>query len=198
MQFHLFTKFSSMEQHIIMVTLRRTAKAPTTRDCEALKGAYDSLRTANEQLQTFEREICFLKTAKMLYFPSQCETSDPDHLLRHKRSGFVDQLLSDSEWLQRVTCNGLLESVDNLARELERISASKTKFDCIQGTLRRCINELSRPYPRDLNILDLPGELLLDIFEIVEDFDFNDLFAYKTPGRADIQNTRLVCRRFVT
>ncbi|KAK4154570.1 hypothetical protein C8A00DRAFT_42643 [Chaetomidium leptoderma] len=178
-----------------MAPLRPAAKAPTAQNFEVLKTAHDGLRTANEQLQGLEREICRLMTVKMIYFPSQCESSD--RLQRHEQGDFGDQLLFEPEWLRWAAHNGLFESVDNLGRELEKISTSKTKLDSIQGALRCCINELSRPYLRDLNILDLPDELLLEIFELVEDFDFDSRFLYYDgPGRKDIKNTRLVCRRF--
>ncbi|KAK0646014.1 hypothetical protein B0T16DRAFT_412418 [Cercophora newfieldiana] len=56
---------------------------------------------------------------------------------------------------------------------------------------------------RKLHILDLPDELLLGIFEIVEDFEFElpkhpdtSSISYRPDGRRDIQHTRLVCRRF--
>ncbi|KAH6623439.1 hypothetical protein F5144DRAFT_539596 [Chaetomium tenue] len=59
------------------------------------------------------------------------------------------------------------------------------------------INQLSHPYPKSSKVLDLPDELLLGIFEHVENFDFNAQVVQRhEPGMVDIQNVRLVCRRF--
>ncbi|EAQ86788.1 predicted protein [Chaetomium globosum CBS 148.51] len=60
--------------------------------------------------------------------------------------------------------------------------------------------ELSRPYPQNLTILDLPNELLLEIFDhfIVLDSEF-PLRGWDCPcgeGFESLVNTRLVCRRF--
>ncbi|RYP11877.1 hypothetical protein DL767_011280 [Monosporascus sp. MG133] len=178
-----------------MVPLRPAAKAPTAEDCEVLKTAYDGLRTANEQLQDMERETCRLMAVKMALFPDQSGTSY--RFQQYERKGFGDQELFESEWWKWATHNGLPKSVDNLDRELEKVNASKTKFEGIHNALRCCINELSRPYLRSLNILDLPDEILLNIFELAEDLDFDSPFLYYVDaGRKDIKNIRLVCRRF--
>ncbi|KAH6613517.1 hypothetical protein F5144DRAFT_596792 [Chaetomium tenue] len=57
--------------------------------------------------------------------------------------------------------------------------------------------ELSRPYPRNLTILDLPNELLLEIFDhftlFCSEFPFR---GWNYPRHKDLVNIRLVCRRF--
>jgi hypothetical protein len=175
-----------------MVQLRLQAKGLTADDYGVLETAYGGLRTANEQLQDLEGEICRLMAAKMMWFPNQSGS-----LHRYKCEGFGDQNPFTSQWWKWATRNGLFESVANLDRELEKVNASKTKFEGIQNALRRCIDKLSRPHLRSLNILDLPDEILLKIFELVEDLDFDSPFVYYGgTGRKDIANTRLVCRQF--
>jgi hypothetical protein len=159
-----------------MAQPRPAANALTPQGLELLKIAHDGLRNVNEQLQGLKSEIYRLTAAKIIYYPSEPLS---DRLEGHEH-GNRDQRL-----------------FDNSSRELDEVSTTKAKLDSIQGTLRHGINELSRPYLRDLNVLDLPDELLLDIFELVEGFDPNPPFAYDhDSGREDIQNTRLVCRRF--
>ncbi|RYP10690.1 hypothetical protein DL764_000480 [Monosporascus ibericus] len=178
-----------------MAPLHSAAKAPTAGNCEVLKTAYDGLRTVNEQLRDAERETSRLMTAKMLRFPNQSGSLNRFH--QYQREGFGNRKPFESEWWKWATRNGLFESVDNLDRELEKVNASKTKFEGIHNALRCCIGKLSRPYLRSLNILDLPDEILLGIFELAEDFDFDCPFLYYGgAGRKDIQNARLVCRRF--
>ncbi|EER39389.1 conserved hypothetical protein [Histoplasma capsulatum H143] len=178
-----------------MALHRAIVNEPTAREHEVLKIAYDGLRITEEQLQDVEREICRLMSAKMTWFPEQSSSSRHFHQKWDK--GFGDGDLLQSEWWKWAANNGLFESVDNLDRELEKANASKTKFEGVQSALRCCINSLSRPYLRNLNILDLPNEILLKIFEFVEDMlDFPFPFPFYRQGTKDIKNTRLVCWRF--
>jgi hypothetical protein len=181
----------------MMAAHRSAAKAASAGDCEVLETAYSSLRSANEQLQHAEREFCRLMTVKMTRFSNQSETSEPSDLLalrKYELGGFGDQGTVDLDWSRWAAGAGIFESVDNLDHELEKMNASKTTFGGIQSALRCCINKLSRPYLGNLSILDLPDEILLEIFEHVENFDLNNpLLYYSDPGRKDIKNTRLVC-----
>lgn len=178
-----------------MAPHRSAAKEPTAKEYEVFKTAYDGLRTTNEQLQDVEREICRLMAVKMTWFPDS--SGSQYRLQQYERHGFGDRGLFESEWREWATRNGLLESVDNLDRELEKVNASKTKFAGVQSALRCCINRLSRPHLRNLSILDLPDEILLNIFEFVEDLNFDSPFLYYIhASKKDIKNTRLVCRRF--
>lgn len=167
------------------------AKAPSAQNLELLKTVYDTLRSTDEQLRSSDHEIYHLKRAKMVYFSGQCESSD--RLQRHEARVFEGQHVFDPKWSQRATDTGLFESVDNLNRQLEKFNAIKAQVDSIYRDLRHDTNVLSRPYLRHLNILDLPDELLLDIFELVES---SLVFSPEFSTRKDIQNTRLVCRRF--
>lgn len=59
-------------------------------------------------------------------------------------------------------------------------------FDGIHTALRTSINALSRPYLRDLTVLDFPDEILLMIFELVEKRDINLVFpSFSMSGRRD-------------
>ncbi|EDN07297.1 hypothetical protein I7I51_03437 [Histoplasma capsulatum] len=178
-----------------MALHRAIVNEPTAREHEVLKIAYDGLRITEEQLQDVEREICRLMSAKMMWFPEQSSLSRDFH--QKWDEGFGDGDLPPSEWWKWAAHNGLFESVDNLDRELEKANASKAKFEGVQSALRCCINNLSRPYLRNLNILDLPNEILLKVFEFVEDkFEFPLLLPFYRQGTKDIKNIRLVCWRF--
>ncbi|EGX93591.1 hypothetical protein CCM_04966 [Cordyceps militaris CM01] len=162
-----------------------------------LKTAYEDLRTTNEQLEDLEREICRLIVAKITWFPDQSRSlhRPPQYI----SEAFQDQNLMTAQWLEWAACNDLLESAANLDRELEKANASKTIFEGLQNALRRRIDKLSRPTLRSLNILDLPNEMLLRIFELVEEFVPHlaySAYYYGGAGRKAIANTRLVCRQF--
>ncbi|KXX76214.1 hypothetical protein MMYC01_205528 [Madurella mycetomatis] len=178
-----------------MVPPPHIAKTTNAGEYEALKTAYDDLRTTNELLQDAEREICRLMTVKMWWFPDQ---SGPQYSSQqYKRKGFGFRDLFESRWWDWASENGLLESVDNVDRRLEKANASKMELTGIQDALRCGINELSRPSLRSLSILDLPDEILLQIFEMVEDpTPYLPSLCYFGPGRQDIKSARLVCRRF--
>ncbi|ATY65018.1 hypothetical protein A9K55_003843 [Cordyceps militaris] len=165
-------------------------------ECDGvLKTAYEGLRTTNEQLQDLEREIYRLIVAKMTWFPDQSRSQH--RLPQYTYAAFGGGNPLTPQWLEWAACNGLLESAANLDRELEKANASKTIFEGLQNALRRRIDKLSRPTLRSLNILFLPDEILLGIFELVEDFDFRLAHVYcYGAGRMDIANIRLVCRQF--
>jgi len=172
-------------------------KPSTAGGRNALAAAYRSLRVIDEQLQETNREICRLMAVKVAHFGAQPEVSK--QFRKYQLESFEDSShMLDSEWWAWATRNGLLESEGNLDRELEKTKASKIKFEGIWSDLRSCIDELSRPYLRNLNILDLPDDILLLIFEYVENLNFDLPSLYYPPdnGRKDIKNTRLVCRRF--
>ncbi len=101
-----------------------------------------------------------------------------------------------------------------LEREMEweledtELDAVCARYDALteeHSALRATIDELSRPFLRRLSILDLPDEILLLIFDLVECFDLawvenqdpqSSSSHYFGPGREDIKAARLVCRRF--
>jgi hypothetical protein len=120
--------------------------------------------------------------------------------MQYEREGFGGRKEFEEEWWENLNRSDLLNSAENLDRKLEALNASKTELEGTQSALRHIINTLSRPHLRNLNILDLPDEILLEIFEHVEDLKFHppysELLYYVDEGREDIRNTRLVCRRF--
>lgn len=182
----------------MMAAHRPAANAASARDCEALETAYNSLRSANEQLQHAERRFCLLMAIQIIHFSNKPELEPSDLAALQKYvAGFGD--FDSDDWREWEAGAGVFESVDDLDRELEKINASKTAIWGIQSSLRFRINELSRPYLRKLSILDLPDEILLEIFEHVENFDLDGgplPYSYNDRGRKDIKNTRLVCQRF--
>lgn len=63
--------------------------------------------------------------------------------------------------------------------------------------LRQIITIISRPSLRRLHINELPDEMLVQIFEHVEDWEMSETsFSSDAEGARDIQNARLVCKRF--
>ncbi|KAK4103236.1 hypothetical protein N658DRAFT_305749 [Parathielavia hyrcaniae] len=160
-----------------------------------LENSHRVLRTANEQLRVVEHEICFLKAAKRAFFKGHTDSA----LDSLDRKVFETEKLTPikpywSDWVHRAHQTGLLDSLDNLDSSLERQRALKTEYEAVQNTLRCAINEQSRLYLRNLSILDFPDEILLGIFELLEP-PCNPIIGY-CGNRADIKNTRLVCRRF--
>lgn len=172
----LSADFLQFGRHLRMASYPPAEKASTAGDSGVLATTCHGLRVANEQLREVNREICRLTVARMMYFPSGSEL--PDRLLdreyeKYKRESFGDCDIFVSEWWKRATRNCLLESVGNLDRELEKTKTSRTGFESIQSALRCHIDKLSRPYLRNLSLLDLPDEILLMILERVENLDFD-------------------------
>ncbi|KAJ4291419.1 hypothetical protein N0V88_006012 [Collariella sp. IMI 366227] len=164
-------------------------------DCKALEHAYNKLQFINEELRYVERELCRLSTFSAVFNLNKSKQSS--NWREHALGGFGNQDPWCSDWWQRAMHFGFHESGDKLDRELEKMNASKTKLMPLQSGLRARINRLSRPHLGNLNILDLPDEILLEIFELVEGFDLDHSYpGYFGASRNDIKNSRLVCRRF--
>jgi len=177
-------------------------KALTPEDSEILKTGYDGLRAASEQLQSTNLDIYRLMSVKMLHAVDSDQANSLHAILKqHERAAFGDQ---DPSQLKRDQPNwyarnrGVVDSLEFIDQELERATASKAKVESAQAALRCCINRLSRPYLRSLNLLDLPDEILLEIFEHLEDRFLECIerypHCYWTPSR-DIKALRLTCRR---
>ncbi|KAM7190063.1 hypothetical protein V8F20_009896 [Naviculisporaceae sp. PSN 640] len=90
------------------------------------------------------------------------------------------------------------DSVESVFREIDKAASAKEQALDAQSTLRQSIRELCRPFLRSLTIMDLPDEVLLDIFEELEGFtpDHRRWNFISRPGVNAIKNVRLVCRRF--
>ncbi|KAI0508767.1 hypothetical protein F5B22DRAFT_383194 [Xylaria bambusicola] len=89
-----------------------------------------------------------------------------------------------------------------LLHQLDRgLAHLKSNIDNYRLCVRTCIDELGRGTVQPLNILDLPNELLILIFNFLRCHDRLDGYRhYNSPiyvrPSSDIQNTRLTCRRF--
>lgn len=170
-------------------------------DGDILKRRYDSLRIRDKVLHIHEREIFRLLTAKTVWFPAEADgpgqPGSIHHLEEYERKGFGNQSPYESEWWQRATHRHLFNAEDNLNREMERIISQKTSLEATRDRIRHALGALSRVFLRSLSIMDLPDEILLGIFRLVEDIDW-ELHAEIClhVDRKDIKNVRLVCRRF--
>ena len=173
-----------------------------------LDAAYDRLRIASQRLRDDRIEYCRLKTLEYIVYP-KLQKDFPLAFDRYRREGFGDQIPSESEWWSvhhdRLT---FLRDGDRkliwfkLFEEVRYLENSREDFEVMHYKARNLINELSRPYLRNLTILDLPNELLQEVFKHVEyrtipDFPFRD---WDSPAgkvyTTDMKNARLVCRRF--
>jgi hypothetical protein len=183
----------------MMVPHCLSAEVLTVAARKDLEAAYHRLRTASEQLEDVESEICRLLAARIIFFPNASSLRSGYEALMDQHRGFGDHGPSGpnwSGWWQRATHTGLLgRSVDNLDRELKRLRALRTKSERIQSDIRCDIHQQSHPYLRKLNILDFPHEMLLSIFELAELAGVG-VFCVSNWNRADMRNIRLVCRRF--
>jgi hypothetical protein len=164
-----------------------------------LEAAYKFLRIVNKRFGDEMLEFFRLNTVKHTYFPTYPTVFEvPEALVWYSRRGFGNQIPSESEWWAKYHSPGTSPCEQKLNVDLARVAASALNFEDIRSKTQNRINELSRPYLRDLGILDLPNEVLLGIFDL-EDFTFSDTVYDLCPvriGFEDIKNARLVCRRF--
>ena len=200
--FHL-THSSSIDNFIgasiKMAPLRPVSRASTAEERELLQWAYKQLRDLDRKLQNVEDDLSILLTIKEMYYPCQSQASSPSGLGKHQSGRSRDLDTRDKRWW-RWAASASKEDVD---LKLEELTASKTQLEESHSEIRSIINDLSRPFLGNLNILDLPDELLLAIFEFVEGIDLTWtvrpapwLNADDFRQVRDIKNTRLVCRRF--
>ena len=170
-------------------------KATTAGSREALHAAYDALRAIDGLHQDLDREIWALALHRIIPSAPQSQSSGRVPGNELKFTGDFGTLKPG--WSKFDGPGWGFKLVDDIEQEQEKMIASKAELDGIRSALRCCIDELSRPYMGKLNILDLPDEILLMIFERVENLDLTTPFLeLLSPGKEDIQNVRLVCRRF--
>ncbi|OAA72654.1 hypothetical protein LEL_08438 [Akanthomyces lecanii RCEF 1005] len=170
-------------------------------DGDRLKKAHDELRIVDAETHSLLRELNCLMTAKTLLFPA--EHNGPGQAgstywrAWYQRKGFGDQPPLESEWWKRAGGRGLLNSAENLQREIEHVEIQGATLVAHRDAVWRAVNALSRPFLRSLSIMNLPEETLLGVLELVEGFDPDLPVSYgMSEGRRDIQNVRLVCQRF--
>ncbi|PSS13293.1 hypothetical protein M430DRAFT_267445 [Amorphotheca resinae ATCC 22711] len=88
-------------------------------------------------------------------------------------------------------------SQDDLEEQLEMLSSLKCHLGDFSLSLRKTANILSRPKLRPLTILDMPDEILIDIFGYVKGREPPDRLLDSSPmGQCEVKNLRLTCRRF--
>lgn len=77
------------------------------------------------------------------------------------------------------------------------LTSCKRTRDHSNSTLRDAINVASRPLIRHLTILDLPDEILTDIFRFARGLEPDERFIHiSAVSVADVKNLRLTCWRF--
>ncbi|KAF4628682.1 hypothetical protein G7Y89_g9465 [Cudoniella acicularis] len=108
-----------------------------------------------------------------------------NQLIARRSTG--EALLYDPEEDPQKRYDGMIDEYDAVKRSL---------YD-MQSTIRKEINEHSRPFLRPLRILDMPDEILMEIFGYIKGWEpemsFFQEHQYSVP---DIQNIRLTCQRF--
>ncbi|CAJ2513894.1 Uu.00g020130.m01.CDS01 [Anthostomella pinea] len=83
------------------------------------------------------------------------------------------------------------------AADCAEINQAKIWMESIRDSIRTCINACVRYRLRPLSILDLPDELLMDIFDYVKGRDDHELYLFNWKSNVDqIKSLRLACRRF--
>jgi hypothetical protein len=190
-------------------SLSRTRMAPlkqpaTPEDLELLKTVHDALRSTREQPQSVNLDISHLLSLKSMQIGRSAEESEAASqlLTQHLSAEFDNQDPWEpgpdhaDRWHGR---NGvIIKSHELLDQDLTRANASKAALEGVHDALQGSMNRLSRPYLRNLTILDLPDEILLEIFAHLES---NSLMYFSPcPYRhwsppAEIKALRLVCRR---
>ncbi|KAK4446612.1 hypothetical protein QBC34DRAFT_411049 [Podospora aff. communis PSN243] len=173
-------------------------------DLELLKSVYDALRSTSKQLESVDLDIFHLLSFQWI----QDGRSDEERraasqlLTQHRRVAFGNQdpwgLHPDQsgQWVEHH--RAVIQSPEVANHYLDKAKTSKVALEDIQNALRGSANRLSRPFLRNLTILDLPDEILVEVFAY---FDPNNPV---NPSRhpyecwypsEDIQALRFVCRR---
>lgn len=180
----------------------KCARTPTAEDAKSLKTTYDALLLVNERLREADCQVVRLMYLKYTWHGG--DGADEEEVAKFRRQANKDprcDILHAKDWLAWAGDRDLFNSLDPLNIELEKANASKSEHESIQAALRLSVNNLSRRYLRSLTILDLPDEILLEIFEALEGFnhDLDEVMRSPSWFRSnvkDIKNARLVCRRF--
>ncbi|KAB5549920.1 hypothetical protein GE09DRAFT_189258 [Coniochaeta sp. 2T2.1] len=172
-------------------------------DQTILKVAFDGLRIANEDHDEATLRVTRLAAARAMRHPKPCEEFRCPHR-EIDRCGFWLRWKAP-RWWAAIIHHKDFSSAAILAQEseevfesaLQKVTDLAARSGVVQEALRSSINHLSRSSLRKLNILDLPDEILLSIFEFVEGWNSEDHLAFDPCFRTtkDIQNSRLVCRR---
>ncbi|KAF8853853.1 hypothetical protein BDZ45DRAFT_748106 [Acephala macrosclerotiorum] len=109
------------------------------------------------------------------------------------------QSLRVSELVEQYTFQVLrviLSADTSMVIDDERANNDGTMSANTRSAMRDKINTLSRPYLRPLRILDMPDEILIKIFELVNNLEERWTLDDSGIGSEEIKNVRLTCRRF--
>lgn len=160
-----------------------------------LAQVYSKIKQVNQEIWLLEQQIDRLashahatsskRPVAEAYTNTKCSSKGLTENSRQNRQG-----IDDPYGL------GVMESVRKIGVELGQATASKLALEDTLHALREIALEKSRRYVRNLNILDMPDEILLRTFEFVEGYDFErDEDPGGSDGRTAIKNSRLVCHK---
>jgi len=179
-------------------------EAAAAGDLELIKTLYDALGLARDQLQVVNLDIFHRLVLKSLLadLDEESRNAASQVFMQHAHAAFGKQSPYDldprphqSTALNRAILDSP-EPTELLSQELERANASKVALERIYSALRGSINRLSRPYLRKQTLIDLPDEILLEIFSHLDNIIPLGLRPYSLwHSSADIKALRLVCRR---
>ncbi|CAG9980899.1 unnamed protein product [Clonostachys byssicola] len=175
----------------------------TQRVLVELEKSYATLQDVNEELRIVQADI-YLASFKWNVLSCGLESSDRPEYWANTSGRSIWSFVRDEqklkEWISRVhrgdlVSGDLLQLRESERKELQGLGDIKRDLEGIQHQLRQIINILSRPGLRSYNILDMPEEILCNIFEFVEDFpwEFHELWHFASK---DIKNCRLTCQAF--
>ncbi|KAK0743898.1 hypothetical protein B0T18DRAFT_448472 [Schizothecium vesticola] len=185
----------------LSTTMASNAPATSPAD-DLLSIAYRELETANKKLEEATIALYRLKLIKLQCCPYPSE--DYDELDRERKECLYVLFgtpprwgdIFNSEWWTQAMEAGLGDSVDELDDLINRAQADKVELEAPQAFIRCRIADMTHDQVRNLGVLDLPDEILVTIFQCVEDSDLPSSVDHDWGDGKDIVSARQVCRRF--
>lgn len=187
--------------HLFTAMASSTAPGTSAAD-ELLSIAYRDLETANKKLEEANINLFRLKLVKVQCF--SWPEGDYDELARERdecvcvlfgkpaRWTAVEREVSDSEWWAEANDY----SAGVLAERIRGAEFDVLEREVAQASIRRRIAAMAHDQVRHLSVLDLPDEILVDIFRYVESAQLPWGGHHAWGDGKDIVNARQVCRRF--
>ncbi|KAJ3483463.1 hypothetical protein NLG97_g7302 [Lecanicillium saksenae] len=183
-----------------MASTPASQTAATANEASTLEQAHSALKEAHEHVRELDREISRLALAKLMLFHKKLDAAqhlDAGTFKRLERQAFGGERPQESNWWKSAARDGLLQSLERMNDTLEQIKTSKWKAEAVQLKQNALVNSLSHPHLRGARVMSLPEEILLCIFELVHNFKIDSAYGFgSSESRNEIQNIRLVCRRF--